>query len=184
MIEKQIASLTLETYYLPTSQNNIGVRNSQNTNFTWSNLDLRTILGDMWDKYLYFNVSIIEMTTSPSPPVDAPIDETCCQNIWIQGLPFVGSTYDAKLKINTQKKLLTTFLFGIANNYAGSVYNSTTRFTIRKDQEQCNLNIFYTTIGTASPPASSVNFPHITIILNIEGVDIDPDINMKSRMLK
>jgi hypothetical protein len=184
MIEKQITSLTLETYYLPTMQNNIGVRTAQNNNFTWSNLDLRTVLGDMWDKYQYFNVSIVEITTAPSPTSNAPTDATCCQNIWIQGLPIVGATYDAQLKLNTQRKLLSTFLFGTANNFARSVYNGATCFTIRKEQEQCNLNIFYTTIGTASPPATSVNFPHITIILNIEGVDIDPDINMKSRMIK
>ena len=58
-MDKQITSLVLETNYLPTTQNEIGVKSSNNINFTWSNINLRTVFGDMWDKYDYFNLILV-----------------------------------------------------------------------------------------------------------------------------
>ncbi len=184
MIEKQTAVLTLETYYLPTTQNNIGVKNLPNTNFTWNNINLRNVLGDMWDKYNNFNLSLAEITSTISPTVDGPTGENLIQNIYISGLPFMNATYDVKQKLNVNTSLLTTFTFGIPDLSNSKTYNGMNSLTFRKEQEQCSLNIFYKTVGIGSSPDSLIEYPNMTFIFYITGVNIDPDINMKSRMIK
>lgn len=182
MIEKQNASLVLENYYLPTTANNVGVRNSANTSFTWYNLNLRTILGDMWNKYDYFKLVLVEISTAPTAGSGGPTGSSLTQNLYIGGLPFINSTYNSELKMNMSNTVLTTFTFGGANASANKLYNGVNMLTFRKEQEQCDITIYYNTIGSKSAPTG--NFPNITFIFNIVGVEIDKDENMKSRMIK
>lgn len=182
MEKLQNASLVLETYYLPTTENNIGVKNSANTNFTWNNLNLRTMLGDMWDKYDYFNLVLVEISTTITPATSSPTGAELLQNLYISGLPFTNSTYDTQLKLNTNKVIFTTFTFGGANVAINKLYNGVNILTFRKEQEQCNLNIFYNQLGTST--ATAKNYPNITIIFDIIGVRLDDEINIKSRMIK
>lgn len=182
MIEKQIASLKLENYYLPTNTyTNIGGMNASKTTMTWSNINLRTVLGDMWDKYNYFNINLVEISTTISP-TGAPTGALCCQNIYLSGLPFINATYDAQTKLNLNKTIITTFNFGLVNVATNKLYNGINYYTFRKEQEQCDITIFYNTIGTNTLPVA--NFPNTTFIFNITGVEIDDNINMKSRMIK
>ena len=53
MSYQEIACLILKTTVLPMddSTNDYGTSNSTNSSFTWTNIILRTILGDMFDKY-------------------------------------------------------------------------------------------------------------------------------------
>ena len=183
MNKNQSAVLTLENYYLTANVvNNLGTINGSKSNMSWSNINLRTLLGDMWDKYEYFNLSLTEISTAPSPSSNAPSGSTITQNIYITGLPFINATYDTQLKLNTNKCLLTTFNFGTANNPATKLYNGTNNIIFRKEQEQCDITIYYNSIGTSTIPLT-VSFPNTTFIFNIQGVQIDKDINTKSRMI-
>lgn len=182
-MNKQKATLSLETYYLPTTQNNIGVRNTINTSFTWSNINLRTLLGDMWDKYDYFDLTINEITTAPTTSVNTPTLQIRPVNLFISGLPFINSTYDAQLKHNTNKTLFTTFIFAAANAIATKNYLGANDIFFRKEQEQCDITITYSTVGNISIP-DNLNFPHMTFIFSINGVQIDKDKQLDSRMNK
>ena len=53
MSYQDIACLILKTNVLPMdgTTNAYGTSNSINTIFTWTNINLRTLLGDMFDKY-------------------------------------------------------------------------------------------------------------------------------------
>ena len=53
MSYQEIACLVLKTSVLPMdgTTNHYGTSNSTNTIFTWTNINLRTLLGDMFDKY-------------------------------------------------------------------------------------------------------------------------------------
>ena len=83
MNKNQSAVLTLENYYLTANVvNNLGTINGSKSNMSWSNINLRTLLGDMWDKYEYFNLSLTEISTAPSPSSNAPSGSTITQNIY------------------------------------------------------------------------------------------------------
>ena len=53
MSYQEIACLVLKTSILPMdgTTNAYGTSNTKNTSFTWTNINLRTLLGDMFDKY-------------------------------------------------------------------------------------------------------------------------------------
>ena len=53
MSYQEIAWLVLKTSILPMdgTTNAYGTSNAMNTSFTWTNINLRTLLGDMFDKY-------------------------------------------------------------------------------------------------------------------------------------
>ena len=62
MSYQDITCLVLKTNVLPMdgTTNAYGTSNAMNTSFTWTNINLRTLLGDMFDKYdrylLYPNI--------------------------------------------------------------------------------------------------------------------------------
>ena len=53
MSYQEIACLILRASVLPMdgTTNAYGTSNAMNTSFTWTNINLRTLLGDMFDKY-------------------------------------------------------------------------------------------------------------------------------------
>ena len=52
MYNEESASLVLRTSDLPVnSSNNVGSADQFYTNMTWSNINLRVLLGSMYDKY-------------------------------------------------------------------------------------------------------------------------------------
>ena len=56
MSYQDITCLVLKTNVLPMNgtTNDFGTSNSINTIFTWTNINLRTLLGDMFEKYYYY----------------------------------------------------------------------------------------------------------------------------------
>jgi hypothetical protein len=75
------------TFYLDTS-----TTNNLSTGPIWHNIHLRTILGDMWDKYDLFNLYLVEVCTSKCDTFNNPSD--LALKVMISGLPFVNSGYD------------------------------------------------------------------------------------------
>ena len=58
MSDREHAQLILRGYELPLVESNIGFINATATNLTWKNINLRTLLGPMYDKYDTFNLTI------------------------------------------------------------------------------------------------------------------------------
>ena len=116
----QVASLVLNTV-------NGATNNVTDTSFTWYNINLRTLLGDMYDKYDMFNLSLDTVTSAPSFSIvyKSPIDSLV--NLRISGLPFINNTYNvgANSNGNTNTCTIGSFQFGLNSN----VLHSAVRFT-------------------------------------------------------
>ena len=62
MYNEESASLILRTGDLPSnSSNNVGSADLYYTNMTWYNINLRTLLGNMYDKYDKFNLVPVQL---------------------------------------------------------------------------------------------------------------------------
>lgn len=182
MIEKQIAVLTLQSYYLPiNSKNSIGSSDTFISDMTWSNINLRTLLGDMWDKYDYFNLALVEISSGITG-VNTTGDFL---NVVInmKGLPFINGSYDAKDKLNKNNAMIGTYQFTNTNGNS-KTYQCNNVITFRKEQEQCDINIFYTNINGILMSSQNKSYPNVCFVFNIIGVEIDKDENMKLRMIK
>lgn len=98
--------------FFPTSRsfsNSVGQIKNCVADVSW-NIDLKTLLGDLYDKYEYFNLELLQFMTIPysgspntfSKPFQNNVN-TGYRNlsIYISGLQWVNSSYSQKNDVNT-----------------------------------------------------------------------------------
>ena len=84
----QTASLVLKTFDLTYgSTTSAGTADTLGTTFTWNNINLRLLLGDMYDQYDRFNLNLNTVATSKSPSYLQDTENERCNYITITGLP-------------------------------------------------------------------------------------------------
>ena len=136
---------------------------------TWSNINLRTLLGPMYDKYDSFN---LVPTSYQSTVADANIggtsDDNRCVSINISGLPFTNNVYNTATKTNQNNCVIYTTRFLASNSINGLGGNI---MTFTKNQELANINIFYQRINPTGLGSYNVNtavaYPHMIFTFNI-----------------
>ena len=172
MYNEEVASLVLNVGNLTNNSTNVvGTSNQFHTNMTWSNIDLRMLLGPMYDKYDSFN---LVPTSYQSNVADAGIGTSSddrCVSINISGLPFTNNTYNTAMKTNQNSCVIYTTRFIASNSINGLAGNI---LTFTKNEELANINIFYQRInpnGLGSYNVSTtVAYPHMIFTFNIYGV--------------
>ncbi len=95
------ATFVLKTYDLPLTQgsNTIGSLNDiHRSSMTWRSVDIRSIIGTLWDKYTYFNITLVSVLAPPIAFISGNSDLIGVVNL--QGLQFVNSSYNTKTKVN------------------------------------------------------------------------------------
>jgi hypothetical protein len=89
--------------------NNIGTIKSCGTDITW-NVDLKALLGDLYDKYDYFNLELLQFMTIPFSGSPVQFAKPFANHInigyknlsvYISGLDWVNSSYSQKYDNNT-----------------------------------------------------------------------------------
>lgn len=170
------ATLVLQTADLTlNSTTNVGTADQFNTSWTWNNLNLRTILGDLYEKYDRFALVPIKVhsgnvtnTTFGASENDRVV------SINIAGLPFTNNTYDTALKTNSNHITYQTLHINNTASTNSSV-NGGAILTFTKNQELVNLNIYYKRIIKNAGNYDIVNgvsaYPDVVFIFNIYGVD-------------
>ena len=87
----QTASLVLKTHDLTYgSTTSTGTADTLGTTFTWNNINLRVLLGDLYDQSDRFNLNLNTVATGKSPSYSGGEDERA-NYITITGLPWVNS---------------------------------------------------------------------------------------------
>ena len=163
------ACLVLKTSDLQlNTSNQIGSCDPARQNMTWNNINLRSVLGDLYDEYDYFNLSLYFISTDTTNTITANPDKAVFMKIG--GLPFSNQTYNVKNRSNGTLATLCTFSFSNASvqqNFYGSNY-----LTFAKNQEQVNINIQYTRLQDDVPYDLTGNnyYPNVTFIFHIFGV--------------
>ena len=95
MTSQEKALLVLKTSDLTFGQSNsVGIANATGTQCTWNNINLRVLLGNLYEKYTRFNLSLNTFTTGPL--VGVVPDADTGTYITLTGLPFVNNTYGVK----------------------------------------------------------------------------------------
>jgi hypothetical protein len=169
----QTASLTLRTSDL-TENSQVGTINTNITSFSWNNLNLRILLGTMYEKFDLFN--LVLKTVSAGVPTTAISAGIYNLNVvlYCSGLPFINQTYDI-IEGVTDYATLGTFQFDGALKtpitYSNQTYFDNRAVTFSKNQEQCNLSIFYKVVQTNLDPACELGeFPDMVFMFEITGI--------------
>jgi hypothetical protein len=186
MFNRECASLILRTNDLTAGATNaVGSADTSLTNFTWNNINLRTLLGAMYDKYDKFCLVpvYIQSANGSSNFGSLPDDKVCSINI--NGLPFINNNYNFPTLTNQSSAVFNVVRF-ITNSTTSTPYTYGNILTFTKNQELVNINIFYQRINKNAAGNYSIQtafaFPHCIFTFNIYGIPKDVgDINA-SRM--
>lgn len=180
-MNKQSARLVLKTNTLTAALN----VNDDFSKYNFNNISLRNLLGDMYDQYDLFNLSLKSITSGKGFGVitgnefGLSLDDLSV-SIYMSGLPFINQTYnintDNGMYSNTTEVLLSNFIFkredSSSLNYLNDNY-----ITFSKNQQMVNLYIRYEKISDLSIPDSVATFPDVVYIFEIYGVGEPKSIN-------
>jgi hypothetical protein len=175
MEQKRSTRLVLKTSDLTVnSTTNIGSCDQYRQNFTWFNINLRALLGDQYDQYDYFNISLVSMSCSQASTVggQGSVDDKTVY-VKMSGLPFINQTYNQPTRNNITSSTLTIFQIPSSAIAATQQYNNSTVnvITFGKNQDLCNINIFLTRLIDDARSAITTAFPQFVFIFTIIGVD-------------
>ncbi len=178
LYNKISASFTLKTSDLPLTpgSNTIGtLNNTYRSSMTWSNLDIQSILGEMWNKFSYFRIVLVSGLTSSLTTVHTP-DTIVTVNL--QGLQFVNSAYSVKSKSISNSALIgvLTFVATAGASYQGK---DVAFIMFKKERGVVNLTITLNTVHTNNIATAllfqntegNAIFSHQCYTFRIEGVE-------------
>jgi hypothetical protein len=176
MEQKRSVRLVLKTSDLTANSTiTTGTCDQFRTSFTWSNINLRMLLGDLYYQYDYFNMCLISISSGLTQAIaaGATADDKMV-SVKISGLPFVSQSYNQATGNNgalTTMGVLSIPLTAVCNTQQ---YNNVANvMTFTKDQDLCNLNIsLFRVIDDVKPTLNAGNInPQFTFIFTIIGID-------------
>ena len=175
MEQIQKATLTLKSTHLSIGTPDFrGVVKTFSTHMTWNNINLRLLLGDMYDKYDNFNLKLAfiaadddRLSTDVFPAGDTRADRIVTINL--SGLNFINNTYDSYTNNNSSSVVIATWAF--YETFSKEFNNSIVTFT--KGNDMCNLTIEYKDVGTDTTPSTINAFPEMVFVFHIYGIPRD-----------
>lgn len=125
---REQALLYLNTHEIDGDQSKMNVENevggwTNNRQTFWFNVNFRTLLGDLYANYDTFNMSFINCFSRVVIATGSPVNV----NLYMSGVDFVNSGYDAKTKNNTTYAV-------IRNHFINNTANQTTITAGERDQ--------------------------------------------------
>ena len=174
MEQKRSVRLVLKSSDLTqNATTNVGICDQYRTTFTWSNINLRILMGDLYDQYDYFNLTLNTIaTTLASANAGAGNGEDRLVYIKMQGLPFINQTYQQSTGNNGQ--YVYAGIYQIPSSAITNVQyytNASNVFTFGKSQDLVNLTVSLFRIVDDTKPVLTISFPNFSFIFNIVGID-------------
>ena len=171
MSDLRNASLVLKSNVLTrNSTTAVGECNAGNTSFTWYGINLRTLLGDMYDDYDLFNLCLNSMCLTFTAGACFNGNEDRSLMVNISGLPFINQTYNqATGHNNNAVPIASMVLVSQNNNYLPFYSNNIAMFG--KNQDMCDISISFTRVlDNAIPVPTATVFPQCVFLFDIIGV--------------
>jgi hypothetical protein len=151
----QNSILLLYTSVLPVNgTNSFGTSNSNLTQMTWKNINMRQVLGTNFDKYLKFNLNLMSVIIPQNGNVIP--DANCNALIYMSGLAFdQSSTYSTLALNNISASYVGNVRFNAASTSTSSItnYSLLSNNTFLRDGEIVDI-----TINLTAPIPTSGNF--------------------------
>ena len=181
-MESETACLILNTYDISTSttatdfkdatiNNQYGTIANNRCTLTWKNINMRRVLGSMYDKYETFNMYLYQVSQSQGFGGST----TCNANqqlvdIRIKGLQFLNNGYNATSRNNTSSAFLTSYVLNPLSNANASLGTVTPMFnptiiTFGKSVDCVDITIdMKTTFSQAYPTIAAGNMSFGTFV--------------------
>lgn len=161
------------SYYNLTYSNNLGTIAQNRSSITWNNVNLKAILGEMYDRYEKFNISLNFIAgAAVGSSIDAIVDNRIFY-VRLKGLNFITS-YNQLTQNNCGSVVLTSIQVPLTintswlNNYFTQQY-----FTFQKnDMVQLNIDLLNIYDDLYYQPSSNARMlGHMIFSFNIYGCE-------------
>ncbi len=180
-IENRPAYFTLVTSVLPSgtlNPNTFGTLLTQTTkqSMMWSNIDLLGIMGnDMFNKYKYFNLTLVTAFMGIIGNLPSTTDSRICQ-INMKGFDFQNCSYSITKKCKSNTTQIGFFSFGGSNSVSPMTINShlDSKMFILSDRYvdlYISLNSIITGDLIIQTGLNTGNFPHQTYSFRIDPIE-------------
>ena len=170
MTSQEKALLVLKTSDLTFGQtNSVGTANATGTQCTWNNINLRVLLGNLYDKYSRFNLCLNTFTTGPCGVLT---DAETGTYITLSGLPFVNNTYGVKNNSLNSEAFIGSVLWKPQSTIAATTSSTSTSFvgsiaattlTVNSVGYSGILSFVGSTFGASSTTLTIATTPQVAI---------------------
>jgi hypothetical protein len=169
-----ISSLTTtSTYYNKKLVTNTGIISNNRLSYVFKNVNMKILLGDMYDKYHLYTISLIYVSGAATGAEKELFPNKRSLQVKLSGLPFVSS-YNQKTSVNNNVVVCSCILITPEANTIWESKNSIAQsFTFTKTN-MCDINIDLNTIhGDDIPTITNNNqmIGHILFSFQITGVE-------------
>jgi hypothetical protein len=160
--------------------------NSMRSSITWNNINLRNLLGDMYDKYDRFNIALNTIATAYTA---LSLSGTTNSQVLIRlsGLPWVNCNYNVSstgINANNIYTIITSFKFSSSTPQEPlTQYYYESLATFSKNSDITSITIDYLRLVDLSIPDTTNTYPQVSFIFDIYGID-DYKTNDVSRRIK
>jgi hypothetical protein len=160
--------------------------NAMRSSFTWNNINLRNLLGDMYDKYDRFNLCL---NCISSAYTGSALSGTNNSQVLIRltGLPWIGCNYNISstgINANNIYTIITSFKFSSSTPQEPlTQYFNESIATFSKNSDIISITIDYLRLVDLSSPDTTNTYPQVSFIFDIYGID-DYKTNDVSRRIK
>jgi len=168
------ASLVLSTYNGATSNNGASC--------TWSNINMRVLLGPLYDKYDCFNLTLNTIvsgvtaaglgTSTFGTSASGEGDRNLL--IKVSGIPFINNSYVVGSTYNVNQSAAILGSFYMARSQVNTQYFYSSNIAMfGKNQDIANLTIDLVRLDFSTPISAGVPYPNFVYIFDIFGIPKD-----------
>jgi len=164
---------TPATYYTNTYTNNIGTVAQNRSSITWNNISLKNLLGEMYNRYEKFNISLNFIAGAKTGTADEIAGNNRIFYVRMRGLNFTSS-YDQKTGNNNNSVVLTSFNVPLDGALTWVHENFKQQYFTFQKQDYVNINIDLINIvddDFYSPTDENLMIGHIIYSFSITGVE-------------
>jgi hypothetical protein len=165
-VTSENASLILNTKFKSVTTNN-------NTKNTWYNINLKSLLQGMYDKYDSFNLCLNTISTGVSSSNAGTNAQDKNVIVYISGLPFISQGYNSNTQTIKSETVIGSFTFptNTTNTTATQYFYSSNICTFNKTCDMLNITIELRTVGDDGTPVTVNTYPDQVYIFDIYGVE-------------
>jgi hypothetical protein len=152
-----------------------GSINRWQSNMTWNNINLRSVLGNLYEDGASYNLKLENITYSLTSNLSTytAVENNRGWNIFISGLPFMNS-YSSGGNLQNEGLLASVRVPSGAQHYMFNYNNNELTFDLARLNNQNNVNITVTyrdlLLNTAEPiggGTNSVSYPNVQFVFSI-----------------
>jgi len=170
-MSEESASLILKTHDLTLNTSNaIGTADQFGTSFTWNTINLRVLMGDLYDKYDRFNLCLNTIATTTLANGTFAGNDDRCLYVTIGGLPWINNTYSQRFNTNQNDTVIASFYY-TPNAQTTQYYYGNNIATFKKGSGVHNISINFLKILDGTRPVPTANLPALIFMFDIVGVE-------------